>query len=70
MGVTRDTGSAYLFAFDGTTWSQQDTIFASDGRDDDQFGWSVSLWRRRALIGGRDAVVNGLSTAASYVFGR
>ena len=70
VGVTRDRGSAYLFAFDGTTWSQQDNLFAFDSRDGDQFGWSVSLSGTRALIGARDAYVHGVPTGAAYVFGR
>jgi len=36
-------GAAYLFRFDGTTWSQQVYIKASNTGAADQFGWDVAL---------------------------
>jgi hypothetical protein len=50
VGVWRDTvganaaqGSVRVFTRSGTTWSAQQTLTASDGAADDNFGWSVSL---------------------------
>jgi hypothetical protein len=69
IGVTRDTGMAYLFSFDGSAWNLQDNLFASGGDDNDQFGFSVSLSKNRALVGAHGAEVNGFFTGAAYVFG-
>ncbi len=57
-------GSAYVFTFDGTSWSQQGKLTATDGNFGDYFGCSVSLAGNRALIG---AYAPGLGEAA-YVF--
>ena len=38
-----NSGSAYLFSRSGTTWSAQGKITASDGTDDDFFGWSIAM---------------------------
>jgi hypothetical protein len=63
------TGSAYLFASDGVTWSEQDKLIASDGATLDHFGKSVSLAGRRGFVGSSAATDNGGSGVA-YVFGR
>ena len=44
-------GSAYVFVFDGTTWTQQAKLIATDAANGDNFGRSVSLSGKRALIG-------------------
>ncbi|MEO0558933.1 MAG: T9SS type A sorting domain-containing protein [Bacteroidota bacterium] len=59
------TGSAYVFAFDGTTWTEQAKLTASDGAEGDQFGWSVSLLGDRALI---SADRDDSFTGSAYVF--
>jgi hypothetical protein len=46
-----DAGAAYIFKRDGTNWSEQDKLIASDGIVDDWFGWSVSISGDYALIG-------------------
>lgn len=55
-----DSGSAYLFRFDGTGWEQQHKLLPSDGRPSGQFGSSVS-------ISGGYAVVGGPASAYVYV---
>ena len=59
------TGAAYVFAFDGTTWTQQAKLTASDGAPSSYFGGSVSLSGNRALIGAYGGADN---TGAAYVF--
>ena len=66
---SRDRGTAYLFALEITTWTQQQELTATDIIDGDNFGFSVSLLGSRALIGARDAYVQGIPTGASYIFG-
>jgi FG-GAP repeat/PKD domain len=46
-----DSGSAYIFIFNGTTWTQQAKLRASDGSAGDWFGYSVSLDGNTALVG-------------------
>ena len=50
IGATRDddngqsaSGSVYLFSGSGTNWTQQTKLTASDGADDNQFGFSVAF---------------------------
>ncbi len=61
-------GSAYVFTRTGTTWTEQQKLFASDGSLDDTFGVSVSLDGDTALIGafGDDDV--GGESGSAYIF--
>lgn len=58
-------GFAYIFVFDGTTWTATAKLTASDGVTGDGFGRSVSLDGDRALIG---AWNHNRGTGAAYVF--
>ncbi len=60
------SGSAYIFDFDGNTWSQTQKITAFDADEFDEFGISVSLIGNRALIGARDN--NGNTSGSAYIF--
>src|SRR4029077_11895972 len=44
-------GAAYVFARNGTAWSQQQVLIASDFVTDDRFGWSVGISGTTAVIG-------------------
>ena len=59
------SGSAYVFTRSGTTWTQQAKLLASDGAQNDYFGYSVS-------ISGDSAIVGALydDTGSAYVFTR
>ena len=46
-----DSGSAYIFYYNGTKWIQQAEITANDGVSGDLFGWSVSINGNYALVG-------------------
>ena len=63
-----ESGSAYVFAFDGTTWTQEAKLTAADGAAGDQFGWSVSLSGGRALVGAHADDDNGSVSGSAYVF--
>ena len=58
-------GSAYVFKRDGTIWTEEQKLTASDGAIGDGFGWSVSIDGEYALIGayGDDAI-----KGSAYVF--
>jgi hypothetical protein len=45
------SGSAYIFARSGDTWTQQAKLTASDARAGDNFGFSVAINANRALVG-------------------
>ena len=44
-------GAAYIFAFDGTTWSQQTKLKLAGGQKYDTFGSSVAISNTVALVG-------------------
>jgi hypothetical protein len=66
-----DTGSAYAFVRDGTTWSQQQKILAPDAAPRVQFGRWVSLDGETALICAYlDDVAGQTDAGSAYVFVR
>ena len=50
-GITSKAGSAYIFLRNGTTWTQQQKLYAADGETNDLFGWSVALSGSTAIVG-------------------
>jgi len=76
-----DSGAAYVFTRDGTDWSQEAYLKASNPSNFDSFAWSLSLSGDAAVVGavfedGNATGVNGTSTGtnvdsgAAYVFTR
>ncbi|MGI6496310.1 MAG: FG-GAP repeat protein [Kiritimatiellia bacterium] len=65
-----DSGSAYVFARSGSTWTQQAKLTASDGADEDYFGCSVALDGDTALVGAFWDDDNGTDSGSAYVFTR
>jgi hypothetical protein len=63
-----NSGSAYIFKRDGTSWSQQAKMTASDGAADDYFGYSVSISGDLAIIGATQYFTSG--TGKAYIFKR
>ena len=65
-----DSGSAYIFAFDGTTWTQQQKITAPDPAASDHFGTSVSINAdgTRLVVGERYDDDGGTNRGAAFVF--
>ena len=60
-------GAAYLFVRNGTTWSQQAYLKASNTDVGDFFGYSVAISGETVIIG---APVEALEAGAAYVFVR
>jgi hypothetical protein len=52
------SGAAYVFARDGTTWSQQAYLKASNAGFDDEFGGSVAISGETLVIGARQESSN------------
>jgi hypothetical protein len=63
-----DSGSAYIFKWDGTSWSQQAKLLASDGAADDFFGWSVSISGDLTIVGAFYDDANGTDSGSAYIF--
>jgi hypothetical protein len=63
-----DSGSAYIFKRDGTSWSQQAKLLAADGNASDNFGWSVSISGDLAIVGAHQYYSGG--TGKAYIFRR
>jgi hypothetical protein len=64
------SGSAYIFYFDGSSWSQQAKLKASDGEASDVFGISVFISGDYAIIGAQNNDTNGANSGAAYIFER
>ena len=65
-----DSGSAYVFKYNGTAWIQQSKLTASDGATSDYFGYSVSISSdgTTALIGAYFDDDKGTDSGSAYVF--
>jgi len=70
LGNDNGTGSVYVFTHNGTTWTPQAKLLASDGAVEDNFGESVSLNGDVALIGAVQDDDNGANSGSAYVFTR
>jgi hypothetical protein len=65
-----DSGSAYIFRWDGTAWVQQQKLIASDGAAGDQFGESVSISGDYAIVGAAYDDDKGDRSGSAYIFKR
>ena len=64
----RNSGSAYLYRFDGSTWVEEQKLTASDGAEGDGLGVSVSLSGDAALVGASTDGDNGQVSGSAYVY--
>ncbi len=63
------TGSVYVFENDGSSWTQQHKLSASDGAAADAFGSDVDISGDRLLVGARfDGTTGGSAAGSAYVF--
>ena len=65
-----NSGSAYIFYYNGTIWSQQTKLTASDGAAYDHFGRSVSISGDYAVIGAYGDDDNDSDSGSAYIFHR
>jgi len=63
-------GAAYVFAYDGAAWVEEDKLVAGDPDARDYFGWSVAIHGDAALVGALGDDDAGNSAGAAYVFER
>ncbi|MBU0717317.1 MAG: FG-GAP repeat protein, partial [Planctomycetes bacterium] len=64
-----NSGSAYVFRFDGAHWIQEAKLLAEDGASYDLFGYSVALSGNTLVVGARYEDDAGSNAGAAYVFG-
>jgi FG-GAP repeat len=65
-----NSGSAYVFVRNGSTWSQQKVLTAADGAAEDLFGSAVSISGDTALIGAPGDDDQGWASGSAYAFVR
>ena len=65
-----DSGSAYVFVRNGTSWTQQAKLTASDAAAGDQFGFAVSISGDTAVVGAFGNDDAGSNSGSAYVFVR
>ncbi|MBA2703911.1 MAG: tetratricopeptide repeat protein [Blastocatellia bacterium] len=62
-------GAAYVFVRNGTTWTEQQRLTASDGAAEDQFGSVVSIDGDSIVVGAvRDDVGSNTDQGSAYVY--
>lgn len=65
-----NSGSAYVFVRDSSSWTQQQKLVPSDPATDDLFGNSVALGGDTALVGAEYDDDGGSDSGSAYVFVR
>jgi len=63
-----DSGSAYIFRRNGTSWLQQAKLVASDSNAFDEFGKSVSISPDYAVVGAHYNDDRGGQSGSAYIF--
>jgi len=63
-----DSGSAYVFRYDGESWVEEQKLTASDTALGDEFGNSVSVFGDIAVVGAWRSDVAGSQSGSAYVF--
>ena len=62
-----DSGSAYIYRFDGSSWIETKLI-ATDGASDDNFGVSVAISSSRIVIGTPWDDEGGVHSGSAYIY--
>ncbi len=63
-----DSGSAYVYRFDGISWAQAQKLLASDGAAADWFGFSVAISGDAAIVGAWRDDDNGSDSGSAYFY--
>ena len=63
------SGAAYVFRFDGTDWTQEQKLTASDAAGGDDFGFAVAISGDMIVVGApRDDTAAGNRAGSAYAF--
>ena len=63
-----DSGSAYVFRFNGLTWAQEEKLLPNDGAEGDAFGRSVAVSDDTAVVGAFHNDDGGPDRGSAYFF--
>ena len=63
-----NSGSSYIFSFNGSSWLEEAKLTATDAGLSNRFGWSVSISGDSALVGAVGKDDNGVSSGAAYYY--
>jgi len=63
-----ESGSAYIFKYNDTSWIEQTKINANDGVKEDNFGYSVSISDEYVVVGAIGDDDKGPFTGSAYVY--
>jgi len=64
------SGSAYIYLYDGSNWVEQDKIIASDGGFADYFGYAVSIHDDQLISGAYRDFVGPVRSGSAYIYHR
>ncbi len=65
-----NSGSVYIFHFDGSDWVPEAKLHAGDAAPFDDFGCSLSIDGDRILVGARNDADKGFDSGSAYLFHR
>ncbi|MCP3903538.1 MAG: hypothetical protein GY715_07860 [Planctomycetes bacterium] len=63
-----DTGSAYMFQHDGTTWNEQTMVVSPSGYYWDQFGYAIAVTNGAFVVGAIEDDDMGNNAGSAFVF--
>ena len=63
--VMEDTGSAYVFRFDGSIWPEEEKLIPADAVGGEEFGWAVAISGDTVVVG---AHKDGDLSGSVYVY--
>lgn len=63
-----NSGSAYVYRFNGSTWMEEQKLVASDGAADDRFGGSVAVSGDVVVVGAVQDDDYGTDSGSAYVY--
>lgn len=69
-GSGSSSGSAYIYYYNGSTWSQQAKVVAFDAAENDWFGWSVSIDGDWLVVGAPGDDDLSFNAGSAYVYAR
>ena len=64
------SGAAYIFKREGDSWLEKQKLIASDGTDNEFFGWEVAISKDFVVIGCPEDEDNGSDAGAVYIYNR
>lgn len=67
-GKVIDSGSAYIYRYDGSNWSEETKLFAHDGVSNDEFGFSVSISGEVVVVGAGYGNGLGVDSGCAYIY--